>query len=190
MTWDELESFLKKAQEETPDAAEEGEELDTEETLQDLGISDTEVDSNQAGSSFFFTPKKPDEGQNNQPTETTDYKVDDKEEELVKAVHGYTLLLAAHRVDWIIKSAYQSLFLFLRDAVKDSKTKDLTYQIRFTNTPWTEDEVSFDTLSRFNVYAEDFSAAISKIEPKVKTVTWSPTFEGSDLVLTFQVNTK
>ena len=188
MMWDELGSFLKKAQEETPET-DEGEQ-DTEDTLQDLGISDTEVDSNQAGSSFFFNPKKPDEGLNNQQTETTDYKVDDKEDDLAKQVKGYTILLEAHRVDWIIKSAYQSLFLFLRDAVKDSKTKDLTYQIRFTGTPWTEGEVSFDTLSRFNVYADDFSEAISNIEPKVKTVTWSPTFEGSDLVLTFQVNTK
>jgi len=186
--WDELNSFLKKAQDEPSE--ENKVDQDSEETLQDLGISDTEVDSNQAGSSFFFSPKKVEEGLNNQATETTDYRVDDKEEELQKRLTGYQILLEAHRVDWIIKSAYQSLFLFLRDAVKDSKTKDLTYQIRFTGTPWTEGQVSFDTLSRFNVYADSFAEAISKIEPKVKTVAWSPTFEGSDLVLTFQVNTK
>lgn len=188
--WDELKGFLKSAQEGDEAETKEADATDSEETLRDLGISDTEVDDNQAGSSFFFSPKKVDDGVNNQATETTDYRTDDKEQELEKQLRGATLLLEAHRVDWIIKSAYQSLFLFLRDAVKDSKTKELTYQIRFTGTPWSEGEVSFDTLSRFNVYDEDFTEAIRKIEPKIKTVNWSPTFEGSDLVLSFQVNTK
>jgi len=166
-----------------------GDEEDAED-LQDLGFTETEVDPDQANASFFFNPQKVDEGLKNEQSETTEYKADDKEDELVKQQVGIGILLEAHRVDWVIKSAYQSLFLYIRDAVKESKSKNLTYRIKFTNSPWAEGSVSFDTLSRFNVYYDTFSDAIQKLEPKIDRVQWSPTFQGKDLFLTFEITVK
>jgi len=164
--------------------------VDEEEDLQGLGFTDTEVDPEQANSSFFFNPQEVDDSLKNEQSETTEYKKDDKEEDLEKQKVGIDILLEAHRVDWVIKSAYQSLYLYLRDAVKQSKSKDLVYRIKFTGTPWSEGSVSFDTLSRFNVYYDSFSEAIQKIEPKIEKVQWSPTFQGKDLFLTFEVTVK
>lgn len=190
--------FFKFAQDEledeqNTDALDETEDLgddkEATESLKELGFSDTEVDPNQASSSFFFNPQK-EEQPTGEQVETTEYKVDDKEKDFLNKVKGYSILLDAHRVDWIIKSAYQSLFLYLRDAIGQSTKKTFTYQIKFLNTPWTEGTVSFDTLSRFNVYYDSFSEAIMKIEPKIEKVNWTPTFQDKDLFLTFEVSVK
>lgn len=172
------------------DAAEDITEEEGNVDLQDLGFTETEVDPEQANASFFFNPQKVDEGLKNEQSETTEYKADEEEDRLLKQKAGTEILLEAHRVDWVIKSAYQSLFLYIRDAVKDSKSKSLTYRIKFTNSPWSEGSVSFDTLSRFNVYYDTFSDAIQKLEPKIDRVQWSPTFQGKDLFLTFEITVK
>lgn len=197
---EDLYSFFKIAQEEDEEQGEEdnedvldntediGEDVDQED-LQDLGFSDTEVDPEQADSAFFFQPS-PEDNSGTEKIETTEYKVDEQEETILKHQKGIDILLEAHRVDWIIKSAYQSLFLFLRDSIKDSKNKDMTYRIKFVNTPWSEGSVAIDTLSRFNVYYETFSEAIKKIEPKVTQIDWSPTFQEKDLFLTFRISIK
>lgn len=191
---DEDEPASDKPEAEGEDLLDENEDLpeggEEDEDLQDLGFTDTEVDPEQANSSFFFNPQKVDDDLKNEQSETTEYKADDKEDQLLKQKTGIDILLEAHRVDWVIKSAYQSLYLFIRDSVKESKTKELVYRIKFTNTPWAEGNVSFDTLSRFNVYYDSFSDAIQKLEPKIEKVQWSPTFQGKDLFLTFDITTK
>ena len=198
--WEDLNAFFRKAAEEdqeTPsgeeDLLDEKENVSDDpdsEDLQDLGFSGTEVDPETADSSFFFNPQKAEQGLSSDQTETVEYKVDDREEKINKQLIGTQILLDAHRVDWVIRSAYQSLFLYLRDAVKDAKSKELTYRIKFVETPWTEGTLSIDTLSRFNVYYDTFSEAIQKLEPKIEKVQWSPTFQGKDLFLTFEVSIK
>jgi len=203
--WEDFHAFFKRAAEgddeqdkasvvaSDEDALDEDEDIPEEpsdEELQDLGFTDAEVDPEAADSSFFFNPQKVNDSLKDEQTETTDYKVDEREEDILKQLTGTQILLEVHRVDWIIKSAYQSLFLYIRDAVKDSKSKELTYRIKFVGTPWTEGSVSLDTLSRFNVYYDSFSEAIQKLEPKIQKVQWSPTFQDKDLFLTFEITIK
>jgi len=186
--------FSKRAQDEQPEEPVEGEEAEEDaeggENLRDLGFSDTEVNENTAESSFFFNPQKVVEGNKDEKTETVNYKIEEKEDLLMRQQKGTAILLDAHRVDWVIKSAYQSLYLYLRDALKDSESKDIVYRIKFIETPWVEDTISMDTLSRFNVYTDTFEEAIKKLIPNVTKVLWSPTFQDKDLFVTFEVSTK
>lgn len=184
-------AFFKLAQEEGEDLGNETSEGEIDaEALKELGFGETEVEPEQADSSFFFQPTESNVDLKNEQDEVTEYRANEKEEALLAQQRGVTILLEAHRVDWIIRSAYQSLFLYLRDSLQDSKAKQLTYRVKFVNTPWTEGTVSFDTLSRFNVYYDSFSDAIRKLEPKIENVQWSPTFQGKDLFLTFTINIK